>query len=109
MIFVFTRLPDCAHTVTRDAETYKMEVAWHRDAHLDAATRLIELTERQWSEGDEEGCRATAELALVLRHRAGWHAQMEMHLAGFGEQPGAPPPVPDADTLCRTSTTGRSQ
>ena len=93
-------LSGCAKHVVRNAAAYQAEVEWNT-LSLERSAELLELAAKERLEdGDREGCLEMAEVAVVLKARAAWHAAMSLHLAGLGDDPGDEPSIPEADTLC---------
>jgi hypothetical protein len=84
----------------RDAEVYEAEIRLFERIALEESELLLEVAkEAAWAD-----CMELAEPALVAKVRAPYHASKALFLARLGEDPGAPPEIPSARSVCGDPT-----
>jgi len=89
--------------IIRDTNVYQSEINWFAVAVQDSAAALEAAAASALASGDQDSCLEYAELSLVLSVRGTYHTQQALFLAELEEDPGDPPEVPAADTLCPAS------
>ncbi len=92
-------LASCA-SVIRDEHTYRQEHRFLGAVSDRIAGQLLEEAAEAARVGSPGRCERLANDALVAHVRVPYHLAMSLHLAGLGDDPGEPPPVPSAVEWC---------
>jgi hypothetical protein len=78
----------------RDADGYRLSAATHEADALEDAAALLSVARTSTR------CHELAAIALTRRARARWRHDMELYVAGLGDDPGPRPPIPGVETVC---------